>query len=218
MYTVGDIDYSKKSATNTQIIKAFLDREVKVEMTEWVDYAFDTGTDLNAPPIDMMDIMYPAETVRCPMCNGELKNDPVFASELHLAPLENPDSECEPDEIYLCPVCGLGHGSYMAATFCCESIEVYVCSDCHNVIGAEEYDDLCASNEMPNEWWSVSPWLFEQLEARGATTIKKFNLWGRNEISSAVPLTEDKLILEICEELQILDGQEKSWSKLIRLK
>lgn len=218
MYTVGNVAYNTRSETNIHIIKAFLAREVKMEMTEWVDYVFDTGTAQNAPPIDMTDIEYPAEAVHCPMCKGELKGDPIFASDLHLAPEENPDPECDPDEAYLCPVCGAGHGSYMAATFCCESIEVYVCPDCQNVIGAEEYDDLCASGDMPNEWWAVSPWLFEQLKDRGATTIEQFNLWGRNEISSAVPLTQDKLILEICEDLKILDGQEKSWSKLIRLK
>ena len=218
MYTVGNITYAKDSKMNTEIIKAFLAREVKTEMTEWVDYAFDTGTKRNAPPVNVCDISYPSSSVRCPMCEAEITGDPVFASELHLAPELNDDQECDPDDVYLCPVCGAGYASYMAAAFCCESIEVYVCNDCQNVITAEEYDDLSASGDMPDEWWSVSPWLFERLKEKGAVTIEKFNLWGRNEISSAVPLTQDKLILEICDDLKILDGQERSWSHLIKLK
>lgn len=217
MYKVGNTEYKKDSAINQAIIKAFISREVRCEMTEFVDYVFDTAKPENAPPMTMEDIQYGETVAYCPSCGEPMSSEPLFASELHLNAELNPDTECDPEERYLCPICGAGYASFMAATFCCESLEVYQCHSCQHVIPAEEYEDALASGEMPNEWWAVTPWLLDKLQAKGATILEKHNLWGRVEISSAIPLHEDPMLVEICYDLGILEGQEQSWSKHVKI-
>lgn len=215
MYVVGNIEYKKKSKTNLAIAKAFLSREIRVEMTDFVNYVLDTATARNAPPFKPESIVYGDNSARCPHCDAEMKNEPIFASELGLAPELNPDTECDIEERYLCPICGTGYGSFMAASFCCESMEVYQCHECQHVIPAEEFEDLLTSGDMPDEWWAVTPWLFEKLKKQGATVIHSHNLWGRVQNSVTSPLEHDDMILNICCDLEILEGQAHSWSKYV---
>ena len=82
---------------------------------------------------------------------------------------------------------------------------------------AVEYDELSEGGDMPKEWWAVSEWLLKKLLERGATVLETYNLWGRMDMSSTDPLYRDELIIDICRSIGILDGQEHSWSKFIKV-
>ena len=61
------------------------------------------------------------------------------------------------------------------------------------------------------EYWFVAKWLAEKLEEKGEVIIYHFNspIWGRQASGQAILL--DGVISEICEDLEILDGQRYSW-------
>ena len=76
----------------------------------------------------------------------------------------------------------------------------------------EELDDYEEEyNSVPEiyEWYIVSSWLAKKLEEKGECIIDE-RLWGRQCCGQAVLL--DGVISEICAELEILDGQKRSWA------
>lgn len=65
----------------------------------------------------------------------------------------------------------------------------------------------------PYEYWSVSGWLGKKLEEKGEIIIDEMGhcIWGRCTTGQAILL--DSVISEICEDLEILQGQKSDWSK-----
>lgn len=61
------------------------------------------------------------------------------------------------------------------------------------------------------EWYIVSSFLCEKLEAIGECTIDHENLWGRCTTGQAILL--DYCIGRICAEMEILDGQQYAWNE-----
>ena len=63
------------------------------------------------------------------------------------------------------------------------------------------------------EYWSVSGWLGKKLEEKGQIIIDECGLciWGRQTTGQAILL--DYVISQICEDLEILEGQASDWSK-----
>ena len=62
------------------------------------------------------------------------------------------------------------------------------------------------------EWWFVTEWLYEQLQAHGEAVINcgYGYLWGRGATGQAILL--DSVMGEIAEDLEILAGQRNDWS------
>lgn len=63
------------------------------------------------------------------------------------------------------------------------------------------------------EHWIVSDWLANKLEERGEMVIRDFlglTIWGRTSTGQAIKL--DWVISKICEEMEILEGQEHEWN------
>lgn len=78
----------------------------------------------------------------------------------------------------------------------------------------DEKDSLECEQEEPQEvyeWWHVGSWLCEKLEKKGEVVIPHMNLWGRCTTGQAILL--DSVISSICEDLEILEGQENDWSR-----
>lgn len=117
------------------------------------------------------------------------------------------------------------------APFTIDDIENYyekACPKCgsycftqHVVSSSSDYEYFCDDcqaefnypDELPAEifeWWRVSPWLLEKLAAKGQPVIFHESLWGRCTTGQAILL--DSVISEICEDLEILEGQKHSWA------
>lgn len=78
-------------------------------------------------------------------------------------------------------------------------------------------DELEYEQETPQEvyeWWIVSEWLGRKLKEKGYPVIDSgYNtIWGRTTTGQAILL--DYVISSICEDMEILEGQENDWSKV----
>lgn len=82
---------------------------------------------------------------------------------------------------------------------------IYKCNYCE-----AEFDEK--PEEEPQEvyeWWIVSSWLLGKLKEHGEVIIDHMNIWGRCTTGQAILL--DGIISDICEELEILEGQKHEW-------
>lgn len=59
------------------------------------------------------------------------------------------------------------------------------------------------------QWFMVSEFLLNKLSERGHCVIDSENLWGRSCCGQAILL--DHVISQICEEMEILEGQANEW-------
>jgi predicted nuclease with TOPRIM domain len=73
-------------------------------------------------------------------------------------------------------------------------------------------DELENEQEEPREvyqWFLVSDWLCQKLKEHGEVVIEDENIWGRGCCGQAILL--DGVISNICEEMEILEGQKYEW-------
>lgn len=63
------------------------------------------------------------------------------------------------------------------------------------------------------EYWIVTKWFADKLKEKGEIVEELFglNIWGRTTTGQAILL--DLVVSEICEDLEILEGQKNDWSK-----
>jgi hypothetical protein len=75
----------------------------------------------------------------------------------------------------------------------------------------EDLENLETEPQEIFEWWAVSSWLAEKLEAMGYCTVDtgSCHVWGRTTTGQAILL--DYAITRICAEMGILEGQENEW-------
>ena len=211
-YAHGD-RYAIDSETNLKIRKLFVAREVKANVTDLVDYIFDTAQKDNAPPFTIADIQEEMEAI-CPDCMAVIEDVPCIACEEDLIPLMNDDPYCDPEDKYLCPLCSTPYATEAEAAECCLNEQYYQCGECGRVFSVEEYDEMIECNHLVREWWIVSPWLCDKLAEKGESVIKSHSIWGRCDTIEGVH--KDDIIGIICHELGILDGQLHDWSKNLK--
>ena len=85
---------------------------------------------------------------------------------------------------------------------------VYTCSYCE-----KEFDEEPETEQQEIfEWYLVTNWLGEKLAAKGEVIINDgyHYIWGRGTTGQAILL--DGVISEICEEMEILEGQKNEWN------
>ena len=87
--------------------------------------------------------------------------------------------------------------------------ESYICPDC----GEETEEEPETEPQEIFEWWIITEWLAKKLEDKGEAILDWGNnfYWGRTCTGQAILL--DGVISEICEEMEILEGQKYEWSK-----
>ena len=92
---------------------------------------------------------------------------------------------------------------------------VYVCGECGRKYTQEEYDCLDAQGYEVHEWLAVDSFLGDRLAQHGEYVIKGplFHYWGRCATVQAILF--DPVISEICEGMEILDGQSRSWAEKV---
>lgn len=75
----------------------------------------------------------------------------------------------------------------------------------------KELEDLEDEVQEIFEWWMVSSMLYNDLKGQGEPVVSdgSNNYWGRTTTGQAIML--DGVISQICENLQILEGQEREW-------
>lgn len=195
---------------NEKIVSLFVEKEVLANMTDIVNYVFDTATRNNCPPFDP-DSILPSEG-GCTECG---------APEEFLVPHTVVQGETEPvvnwaalpAERYECPICGAGYPDYETARDCCVGLELLICPECGHQVTYEEYEEsLEVDIGSVKQWLLVTPWLAEKLTNAGEIVIPDQNIWGRTNDDD---IAMDETILNICDEIGILKGQEHDWSKRI---
>lgn len=195
---------------NEKIVSLFVEKEVLADVTDLVNYVFDTATRNNCPPFDP-DSILPSEG-GCTECG---------TPEEFLVPHTVVQGETEPvlnwaalpDERYECPICGAGYPDYETARDCCVGLEMLICPECGHRMTYEEYEEsLEVDIGSVQQWLLVTPWLAEKLKEAGEIVIPDQNIWGR---TSNDDVSMDDVILNICDEMCILKGQEHDWSKRI---
>lgn len=102
------------------------------------------------------------------------------------------------------------------------------CPECGEVLGStkdqnekgikcpyckERFDESEQEAKEIYEWWIVTEWLAKKLQDKGEAILDWGNnfYWGRTCTGQAILL--DGVISEICEEMEILEGQKYDWSK-----
>lgn len=206
MYTANGIQHSERSPKNLRIAKLFAEREVKMELTEVVEYVFDTATDQNAPPFTLDDIQH-EDDISCPYCGASsLQEIPLTSDMIEVEYYP----EADPGEEYACPICGSVYGSQEEAASCCDGVTVFQCQNCSKMIHEDEYDAMISDSVGKQmEWWGVTDWLAKKLQALGETVITTPPIWGK--IPSELQVHEEDAILEVCKEIGILEGQPHEW-------
>lgn len=86
------------------------------------------------------------------------------------------------------------------------------CFECGSCGVLRENDDLNSVPKEIYEWWIVSEYLYHQLSKRHEAVLEWGNnyYWGRTTTGQAIML--DSVIDSICEEMEILDSQQYSWT------
>lgn len=109
-----------------------------------------------------------------------------------------------------CPECGSIYG-FEETEFEDEDGDIqFECENCG--IRVTNIDDLDKEPQEIYEWWAVTTWFGEKLKAKGEPVIELWgkSLWGRTGTGQAILL--DCVISEICEDMEILEGQKYEWS------
>ena len=77
----------------------------------------------------------------------------------------------------------------------------------------DEFESLETEEQEIFEWWIVTKWLYKKLKGKNEVVLTDGYLcyWGRGTTGQAIFL--DSVISEICEEMEILEGQKNDWSK-----
>lgn len=72
-------------------------------------------------------------------------------------------------------------------------------------------DDYDPEPQEIYEWWIVSEYLYRKLKEKGEPVLEWGNnyYWGRTCMGQAIKM--DNVIGEICEEMEILEGQKYEW-------
>jgi len=81
--------------------------------------------------------------------------------------------------------------------------------------GYESAQEFVESGEDVHEileWWIITDYLYRKLKEKGQPVLEWGNnyYWGRCTTGQAILL--DHVISEICEDIQILEGQKYSWA------
>ena len=74
------------------------------------------------------------------------------------------------------------------------------------------YDEETDEYQEIFEWWIITEYLYDKLKEKGQPVLEWSNsyYWGRCTTGQAILL--DHVISEICEDMQILEGQKYSWA------
>lgn len=84
---------------------------------------------------------------------------------------------------------------------------------------SETWEELCREHDIEAqeieiyEFWSVSKFLFDELQSRGETVgdVLDFLVWGR--CTTGQSIAQDAVIAHIAANMKIFHGQENDWSK-----
>lgn len=137
-YTVNDKEYSSDSTPNQKILDQLINREVFCNMNQEMDFilsalAYDASIPED-PPFDESDYesaICDASSQTCSECGNSSYFDEVGVTDLDDSKFQNPnyDSDVpEPEDPYICPVCGFTYPTLAQARACCESETVHVSS------------------------------------------------------------------------------------------
>ena len=220
-------DY-KIEAMNDQIKCNLVSREVYTCCTDIVEYILEAANYVDNAPFTSDDIenlfrkyctecgespeeifesdIVPYKRFRCSCC-GVVHE--TYHEAFECCSVIEDDEVYTPEEVWICPFCEGVYATIKEAQACiCHYQDtIYRCPYCG------KYDTESDVSEQPQEvyeWWEVSDWFGEKLQAHGEVVIRGYHTyWGRCTTGQAI--YADGIIHRIADDMQILCGQEHSW-------
>lgn len=212
-YKVNGVEYESWSANNQRVIDRLIEREVYCCMTSEVEYMLSRvyeSDDNN--PFDENDLLSMYQKT-CPECGSKDGFTETEIAELSDDDLQKVHDFCEDTEEdgdgYECPICGLVYSTAQKARDCCDFGDtVYKCDCCGHIFDENAYRNLDEEPAEVYEWWAVSNWFGEKLQAQGCVVIESWgkSYWGRETTGQAISL--DGCVVNIAKEMCILEGME----------
>ena len=187
------------STTNQQIKGRFIDQHVNANVNSLVEYVLSKSFEDSDAPFSYDDIenMYilPEYSGKVICFEGGTDEDRDECINDAIKELEELEDELE-------ELSNLDDASYLALVALNEKIDLF------NEL--TELRDLESEPQDIMEFWLVSSFLCEKLQALGHPVLSDENIWGRCTSGQAILL--DYAITQICADIGILDGQESSWA------
>lgn len=203
-YEANGIKYDFNSIKNQEIKRKFIARDVYVCVTSTTEYILRKAGwdgDYRDAPFCWDDVTNAFEPV-CPECGDTYGFEEIDAFKCECC---DRFFEVMPDE---CP-CLDEYGGEEEESLDLVEVQGHKCGNCDHIV--ENLDELDTRPQEIYEWWAVSSYLCEQLEAMGECVIPHEHIWGRSCTGQAILL--DGVISRICYKMGILEGQEWDWSR-----
>lgn len=190
MYTINGTEYNEYGTTNQRILDKFTNRDIYA-------YVSDMITDLQSAEVEdyTLDNFDNSTRVVCSECGSNEDCDWIDVlddeSIQHVAQKLGVDVEdVNPDDYYICTVCG-------------------------NIIGKTSGEGSEVETAAPYEYYIVSGYLGERLRQHGAPVMERWGgwIWGREATGQSITL--DSVIVQIARDMEILEGQAHSWENIV---
>jgi HD superfamily phosphohydrolase len=186
----------RNSSVNQRIKEKFVNNEVSACVSGMVEYILNKSYEDNNTPFSWDDvtnyIVDNSEAIE------ELEQKIEEIEEQKAEEIEESEEMLENEEI-----------SEFTHERNLENIEEKYASQISKI--EEKISELNDESEYQEvyEWWMVSGWLCSKLKEHGAVVLEDENIWGRCTTGQHMLL--DGIISDICEELEILEGQRNEW-------
>jgi len=199
--TINEVLRNGNSTTNQRIKEKFIEQHVYANVNSMVEYIINKGHEDSEAPFNLDDVTnyytYP-EYINT-FANFLGGDYDMWQAEIErLNDLKNELEDKEPADLY-------------TTDNAKETIQ-YTNSQAIEQI-EEDIESLENLENEPQdifEWWMVSSYLCEKLEAQGCCVIDSEGIWGRTTTGQAILL--DYVITRICADMEILEGQSNSWA------
>ena len=197
-------DYN--SSTNQSIKRQFVEREVISLATSLVEYILKQHDYSDDAPFSWDDVenlyMYPERSINVDGENFYFYGGSEEDKEEFIVELEKLEEEYQ-DKFKNDPVTDTSwNNDNSEITEICKTIDKAI----------SEFEELETEPQEVYEWWIVSDFLYNKLKDHNEVVLTDgyLTFWGRSCSGQAILL--DNVISEICNEMEILDGQKYSWA------
>lgn len=207
--TADGVQHSLGSPKNLAIYRKIVTKEIHADITSIVHGCLDADAMCDENPvIDIAEFLGSGGKHECPFCSAiitdkDLVND--LEEIMFSVPIDY--DEYNPEEPYMCPICGAMHTTEENARLCCVDSVTYRCPNCNTILRDEDLDDLSVPVDA-QQWLVVSKWLGKCLAAIGEQVLltdEGAYIWAREQ-KQPEPQNDIK-IAAVCAAVGILEGQ-----------
>lgn len=209
--TADGVEHELGSPKNMAVYRKIAQKEILADMTTVVQGCLDADAMCDTDKVISPDkLLNHEDKHECPFCSAVITAKDMIDDDMLfelLSTVEIDVDDYNPEQPYMCPVCGAMHTTEQNARLCCADATIYSCPDCKALILEDDLNDLSAPVDA-QQWLVVSKWLGNCLAKVGEQVILTDDgtyLWARTH-SNPDP-QDDVKIAAICVAVGILEGQ-----------